>query len=129
MVGLRNQQLSVELPPVGQCRIVAYSSLEHKFPVVGLMLVEIPVIDKHRRILDTASFHTDGYVAITEIRVHHVSQSTIFLTMTIHHDTEQFAAPLVCVVIEHLQSDEVIGRRTNIRVEYHEGYTLVICFF
>ena len=92
------------------------------------MLVEILVIDKHSGILDAASLHADGYVAIAEISVHHVSQSTIFLTLSVHHDAKQFAAPLVCIVIKHLQGDEVIGRGADIRIEYHERNALVFCW-
>ena len=93
------------------------------------MLVEIPVIDKHGGIVDTASLHTDGDVAMTEIGVHRVCQSGIFLTMTIHDDTDQPAAPFVSIVMEHFQGNEVIGRRADIRVVYHKRHTLVFCLF
>ena len=93
------------------------------------MLVEIPIIDKHGGVLDTASFHADGHVAMTEIGVQHISQSGIFLTMTIHHNAEQPAAPFVSIVMEHLQGNKVIGRRTDIRVVYHKRHTLVFCLF
>ena len=92
------------------------------------MLVEILVVDKHCRIHDAAPLHADGHVAVTEVIVHHVSQSPIFLTMSVHHDAEQFAAPFVCVVMEHLQGDEVIGRGADIRIEYHERNALVFCW-
>ena len=89
------------------------------------MIAEILVIDKHRGILDTIALHTDGQVAIAEVCIHHIGQNGIGLTWTVRHDTEQFAAPFVCIAIEHLHGDEVIGRRADIRVEYHEGHTLV----
>ena len=93
------------------------------------MLVKIPVIDKHGGVLDAASLHTDGDVAMTEIGVHRVCQSGIFLTMTIHHDADQLAAPFVSIVMEHLQGNKVIGRRADIRVVYHKRHTLVFCLF
>ena len=93
------------------------------------MIVEILVIDKHLRIFQAVALHSNGYAAIAEVCVHHIGQNGIFFTQAIDHDAEQFAAPFVFVAVEHLHGEEVIGRGADIRVEYHEGHSLVLRLF
>ena len=46
----------------------------------------------------------DGYVSMTIIGIHHVGNRCTILALAVYHDTEQLAAALVLVVVEHLQA-------------------------
>lgn len=46
----------------------------------------------------------DGYVSMTIIGIHHVGDRCTILALAVYHDTEQLAAALVLIVVEHLWS-------------------------
>lgn len=125
MVGLRGEQTAIELPAVGQRRIVADAAGEHGRAVSLRVGGQRLVVDPYRRVLDAIAHQADGHVAVIEVCVHHIGTGSTVLALAVHHHAEQLAASLLLIVIEHLQREEVVGGGANVGVEDNQRHARV----
>ena len=126
MVGLFRQQLTIQLPPVGQRAVIGQRPSEHPC-AVGIPIVRKPrIVNPHLGIGNTAALQPNGDRGVAEISVHHIGNGGIVLAHAVHHHTQQPAAALLMVTVKHLQGKEVVGRRAQVVVKY-DARQAVVC--
>ena len=62
---------------------------------------------------------------MAEVVIHHISHGGTVLTLAVHYHPQQFAGALLLIAVEHLQGEEVVGRRADVCVEYDERHARI----
>ena len=66
---------------------------------------------------------------MAEVVIHHISHGGTVLTLAVHYPPQQFAGALLLIAVEHLQGEEVVGRRADVCVSVLKYPPLIVTYY
>ena len=104
---------------------VCDGTLKHRLSIPIQYIGNMCIVYPHLRVIDAFTDEADGHILVTKVRVHHICKYGILFAFAVYHNTQQSAKSLLLVAVEHLQCKQVVGRRTDVGVEYYQRHARI----
>ena len=84
------------------------------------------IVYPHFGVIYAFTNQSDGHITVVKVRVHHICKRSVLFAFAVYHHTQQSASSLFLVAVKHLHCKQIVGRRTDVGVEYYQRHAVII---